>query len=30
MVIDLLVPTLLPDGQWPRLARRAEDAGPTG
>lgn len=25
-VIDLLVPTLLPDGQWPRLARRAGDA----
>jgi hypothetical protein len=25
-VVDLLVPTLLPDGQWPRLARRAGDA----
>ena len=28
-VVDLPVPTLLPDGQWPRLARRAEDVGLT-
>jgi hypothetical protein len=28
-VVDLPVPTLLPDGQWPRPARRAEGAGLT-